>query len=232
MSDLTTYELSDGIATVGLDDGKPNALSPAMLAELQAAFDQATSDGAAVVLRGRPGMFSAGFDLKVMRSDPGQAGAMVIAGFRLAERILTYPKPVVIACTGHAIAMAAFLLLCADHRIGAQGEFKITANEVAIGLPMPRSAIEICRQRLSPSVIGRTLNNAEVYDPPSAMAAGFLDEVVAPEEAITAATQKAKQMLTLDANAHAITKQRLREPALIALRAAIEADAADLGARV
>jgi enoyl-CoA hydratase len=229
VSELTTYELADGIAMIGMDDGKPNALSPAMLVELMDAFQRADDDGAAVVLHGRPGMFSAGFDLKIISAGGSETAEMVIAGFRLSERMLTYPRPVVIGCTGHAIAMAAFVLLSADYRIGARGSFKITANEVAIGLPMPRSAIEITRQRLAPTYFQRTLTNAEVYDPQSALEAGFLDALVDADDVVSAARAKAQEMLALNANAHAITKQRVREHAVEALRAAIASDSKDLG---
>ncbi len=133
-----------------MDDGKVNVLSIPMLGEINAALDQAESAGAVVVLTGRDGRFSGGFDLAVLRAGGPDALTMLRGGFDLAERLLTFPTPVVVACSGHAIAMAAFLLLSGDYRIGAAGPFKITANEVAIGLPMPMAAIEICRQRLTP----------------------------------------------------------------------------------
>src|SRR5918996_4653141 len=118
MEELVTYTIEGATATIAMDDGKVNALSPRMLGEIGAAFDRARDDEVSVVvLTGRPGTFSAGFDLKVMRTDPVAAIDMIIGGFRLAEKILSFPKPVVIACTGHAIAMGSFLLLSGDHRI-------------------------------------------------------------------------------------------------------------------
>ena len=150
---MVSYHCDDAIATITIDDGKVNALSLAVLAELNAALDQAERDGAVVILAGRDGVFSAGFDLPVLRGGGPDARAMLRAGFELAARLLAFPRPVVIACTGHAVAMGVFLLLCGDYRVGATGPYKITANEVAIGLTMPerrsRSAGSASRPRTS-----------------------------------------------------------------------------------
>ena len=231
MDQLVTYTLDGSTATIAMDDGKVNALSPRMLGEIGAAFDRARDDPATVVvLTGRPGTFSAGFDLKVMRSDVVAALDMIIAGFRLAEKILSFPKPVVIACTGHAIAMGSFLLLSGDHRIGTAGDFRIVANEVAIGLTIPLSAVEICRQRLTPAAFNQAINLSETFTPESAVHAGFLDHVV-PAEQLTEATRDATaRFAALNAEAHANSKARVRAQALEALAAAIEKDEAQFRA--
>jgi enoyl-CoA hydratase len=226
----TRYELADGIATITLDDGKANALSPAMLAELNGALDRAQADKALVVLTGREGMFSAGFDLGVMGRGGEEAFSMLLAGFRLAERLLSFPKPVVIACSGHALAMGVFLVLSGDERIGVEGAFKIGANEVAICLTMPYSAVEICRQRLAPAHFQRAVNNAEIYAPAEAVAAGFLDRLVPASELAVQARAAAVRLARLNQPAHAASKLRSRAHSLAALRQAIEADADDLRA--
>src|SRR5580693_1234203 len=133
MGTLLTSRLDNSIATITLDDGKVNVLSPDMLDQVNTALDEA-ADAAVVVLTGRPGVFSAGFDLRVLQARDEAADRMIRGGFELAARLLTFPAPVLIACTGHAIAMGSFLLLSADYRIGAEGAYKITANEVAIGM--------------------------------------------------------------------------------------------------
>lgn len=222
MAGPVSYHLHDCVATITLDDGKVNALSHQVLTGIDRALDHAAADGAAVVLSGRTGAFSAGFDLRVLRAGGAAAPALVRAGFELAARVLSFPRPVVIACTGHAIAMGAFLLLSGDYRIGAAGPYKITANEVAIGLTMPRPAVEICRQRLTPAHFTRAVINAEVYAPDTAISAGFLDCVTGQAQLADAARDAARQLLTLDADAHAATKLRARETALAALRAAID----------
>jgi enoyl-CoA hydratase len=227
MVPLVSYQLEDSIATITMDDGKVNALSPQMLAELAAAFDRAAADRAVVVLTGRPGVFCAGFDLNVLRSG---GSTMVRDGFELAARILSFPAPVLIACTGHAVAMGVFLLLSGDYRVGAAGPYKITANEVALGLTVPRAALEICRQRLTPAHLNRALLLAEVFSPDNAVAAGFLDLVAAADELADVARSTAARLATLDMDAHAATKLRARDHTLKALRAAIDTGDADIEA--
>jgi enoyl-CoA hydratase len=226
MGDLVTYRLEDAVATLTMDDGKVNALSPEMLAALTGAFDQAETDRATVVLRGRPGIFSAGFSLPVLRAGGPDAAAMLLKGFEVAERMLTFPSPVLVACTGHAIAMGSFLLLSGDYRLGAEGEFKVTANEVAIGMTMPYTAIEICRRRLAPAHFDRAVVLAEVYTPTGAVAAGFLDKVVAVEQFDEAVAAEATRLSGLNMYAHAATKSRARAGALDAVRRAVEHDRA------
>jgi len=224
MTELVSYQLQDSVAVVTLDDGKVNVLSHQMLRDIDGALDRAVTDGAIVVLTGRPGVFSAGFDLRVLRAGGEEALAMVRAGFELAARVLSFPRPVVIACNGHAIAMGAFLLLSGDYRVGAAGPGKITANEVAIGLTMPRPAVEICRQRLTPAHFNRAVVNAEVYAPDAAVDAGFLDRVVHEAQLADAARDAARELRALDVAAHAATKLRARDKMLAAVRAAIDLD--------
>jgi enoyl-CoA hydratase len=221
---LVSYRLDQSIATITVDDGKVNALSPAMQAQIHGALDRATADRAVVVLTGRTGVWSGGFDLAVLRSGGEAALGMVRGGFALAERLLAFPRPVVVACTGHAVAMGAFLLLSADYRIGATGPYKITANEVAIGLAMPQAAIEICRQRLSPAHLHRALVLAEVYAPDDAVAGGWLDRTVPPAELADAARAAAARFAQLDTAALTATKLRVKDGTLRALRASLDGD--------
>jgi enoyl-CoA hydratase len=231
MGTLVTYELEDSVATITMDDGKVNAMSLRMLAELDAAFDRAAADRAVVLLTGRPGVFSAGFDLPVLRAGGSESIAMVRAGFELAERVLAFPMPVAIACTGHAVAMGVFLLLSGDYRIGAAGSYKLTANEVAIGLTMPLAAIEVLRQRLAPAHFNRAVTLAEPFSPDNAVEAGFLDRVVDASELRDAARSIAVALCGLDMSAHAASKLRARAQALKAIRAGIDADYAAFRAR-
>ena len=224
MRTLATYRLEDGIGTIAMDDGKMNALSLDMFRQLSDALARAEADRAVIVLRGREGVFSAGFDLRTLRAGGPDAYAMVRAGFELAERMLAFPRPIVVACTGHAIAMGAFLLLSGDYRLGASGAFKVGANEVAIGITMPFFGVEICRQRLAPAHFHRAVINAEIYTPEDAVAAGFLDRVVPASALEDAARTVAGELARLDQTAHAATKLRARAGALDAIRAAIEAD--------
>jgi enoyl-CoA hydratase len=228
MDELVRYELNEGVATITMDDGKANVLSPAMQRALHAALDRADADEAVVVLAGRDGRFSAGFDLQVIAAGGLESVDMVIGGFELAVRLLERDRPNVIACTGHAMAMGVFLLLAGDDRIGAAGAFKIGANEVAIGMTMPWFAIEMMRLRLSPSGVQRSAVLAEVFDPIGAVTIGYLDHIVDPEHVLPVARERAASYRGLHPRAHRETKQRLRGDAVARLREAIETDRAGL----
>jgi len=228
MQSLIDYQLAGSVATISMDDGKVNALSPGMINEINQALDRAQDNAAVIVLAGRAGVFSAGFDLPVLRAGGPAATSMLRAGFDLAERLLSYSRPVVIACTGHAVAMGAFLLLAADYRVGAAGPYKITANEVAIGLTMPRAAVELCRQRLTPAHFNRATILAEPYQPDSAVEAGFLDRACDPADFWDAVAGIAAELAKLDPDAHKATKLRVRQAALAAVHDAIATDHAAL----
>ena len=224
------YTLADGVATITMDDEKVNALSPHMLGELNAALDRAVADGVAVVLSGRSGVFSGGFDLAVLRAGGPAAAAMLHSGFKLAARLLAFPAPVLAVCSGHAVAMGVFLLLSADYRIGVAGPFRITANEVAIGLTMPGAAIELCEARLTPAAFSRAVTLAEVYSPEEAAAAGFLDRVVDVADLEPAVSAAAGWLSQLDRRAHVTTKLRARRALVESVTAAAEAEFGALGA--
>ncbi len=229
MEALVGYAFSDGVATVTMDDGKANVMSVRMLQALNAALDRAQADQGVVVLTGRPGMFSGGFDLAVFKGDPEEQFRMLEAGALLTERLLSFPLPILAACTGHAIAMGAFVLLSTDVRIGVDQGARIQVNEVQIGLP--RFAIEVARQRLAPAYLNVAAITAEPYSAPQAVAAGFLDEIVPAEMLAAAARGRALRLRKLHAESFTATKLRLRRQALDALRAAIRDDVADWSTR-
>lgn len=219
------YELQDGVARITLDDGKVNALSIETLRALHGALDQAAQDGVVTILRGREGYLSAGFDLNVFGEGVAERVLeMLTLGATLAERLLSFPSPVVLACSGHAIAAGSFLALSADARIGADGSFRIGLNEVAIGLTVPWFAIELARHRLPAPHFDAAVTSARMYDPQEALTAGFLDRVVAPEQLHEAALETARTLSQLDMRAHAASKLRARRDALRRLRSAIETE--------
>ena len=222
------YQREGSIATITMDDGKVNVLSLPMLSELNDAFDQAAADNSVVILAGREGVFSGGFDLTVLRAGGFASHTMIRAGFETAERVLSFPTPVVMACTGHAIAMGAFLLLSGDYLVGAAGTYRLAANEVALGLTVPRAAIEVLRARLAPSYVNRAITLAEPFTPGNAVEAGFLDLVVEPAELIPTSRQVADSLTALDMPAHQASKLRARALTLGAMRQAIAEDAAGL----
>ncbi len=229
MSDLISYQLEDGIATLTLNNGKVNAISPDVIVAFNAALDQAVQDRAVVIITGQPGILSGGYDLKVMTSSPQNAVALVTAGSTLARRMLAHPYPIIVACPGHAIAKGAFILLSADYRIGTEGPFHIGLNEVQIGMTMHHAGIELARDRLRRSAFHRSVINGEIFNPEGAMDAGFLDKVVPAEQLMATAIAAAQQLKKINMTAHKNTKLKVRKAFLETLDKAIELDQQHLG---
>jgi enoyl-CoA hydratase len=232
LNPLLQYTLTNGVATIAMDDGKANVMSVAMLAQLSQALDNAEADKAVVVIQGRPGMFSGGFDLSAFKRDKQELFEMLKAGAELTEKMLSFPFPIVAVCTGHAIAMGAFILLSADVRIGTSVGSKVQVNEVQIGLTLPHFAIEVCRQRLTPAHFNLAAITANPYDQQQALTAGFLDELVTPETLAEALKKRTDHLLGLNMPAFSATKLRLRKSTLAVLRAAIETDCEDWAKRL
>jgi enoyl-CoA hydratase len=230
MSGSVTYSHQESIAVIRMNDGKVNALGPTMQQALNDAIDQADADNAgALVIAGNDRVFSGGFDLKILTSGEVQpAIEMLRGGFELAYRLLSYPKPVVMACTGHAIAMGAFLLSSGDHRVAAHA-YNIQANEVAIGMTIPYAALEILKLRLTPSAYQQATGLAKSFFGETAVSSGFVDEIVLPEMVFSRAEEAARGFAGLHQHAHAATKLRARADTLKGLRAGIDGIEAEFG---
>lgn len=230
---VTTHIEVDGdedprhVALITLDDGKANALSRAMIADIRSALTAAEADPncIAAVIAGRDGRFSAGFDLSVMQAgDQSEIVAMVADGGELVRHIYGATMPVVVACTGHALAAGALMLLGADVRVGADGPFKIGLNEVAIGMTLPEWAYTIARERLSKRHLQRSMTNARLTTPAQAVDVGFLDRVVAPDQVVATALEEATALAALDGKAYARMMGEFRGETLIAMADQITAD--------
>ena len=222
---MTQLQISDGVARISLDDGKVNAMSSELMGELGKALDQAEAAGAVTVLRGRTGMFSAGFDLGTFKRGRDATLAMLRGGARLIERLLAFPCPVVTVCTGHAYPAGAFLMLAADVRFGVSGEWRIGMNEVAIALTVPQFALEIARHRLTPAGFAR-ITTAPMFGPNEALRHGYLDYVVDAAQLDAAVEIEVARLRKLDRPAFVATKARINAHALEAIRAAIAAELA------
>jgi enoyl-CoA hydratase len=224
-----TYALQDHVAVITFDDGKANVYTHDVLTSLAAALDQAQADpeARAVLLVGRPGRFSAGFDLATMTASTEAMRGLVGAGGRFVARLLLEPLPVVAACTGHALAAGALVLLAADHRVGTAGEYKIGLNEVAIGMALPVWAVELARYRMPATAFDRIILG-EISSPEEACAAGFLDSVVAPDELLATATSTATRLAALRSGAVAGTKTRARAEVARRMLAGMDEDLASL----
>jgi enoyl-CoA hydratase/carnithine racemase len=224
-ANTVVYELSNAVAVLRVDDGKANAFSFDLIDALHAAFDRAEKEAKAIAWIGRAERFSGGFDLGVMRGgDVAAVAKLVQAGGRLALRVYESPLPVVIGCTGHALAMGAVALLAADLRIGPLGDWKIGLNEVAIGMTLPTFATELAHDRLSVRHRQRAEVLAETYDGAGAVDAGFLDRAVPVGEVEAVAIAEAAKLGELHRGAHHATKLRVRRTAIEVLRKSLDED--------
>lgn len=221
------YDLQDRVATIRIDDGKRNALSPDVLRQIYAALDRAETDKAIVIITGREDVFSAGFDLKVMQRGGANALRMLRLGYALTARVLAYPYPVIAACNGHSLAMGVFLMLSADYVIGSRGDFKISANEVAIGMTMPRVAAAMLRHRLEPAAYQTAVTTARYFDTETALRAGFFDELVGPDDVLARAAKRAAEFGNLDEHAHKVSKRRIRAALVRKIKRSIPLDLFD-----
>ena len=226
MADAVTYTRAELVSIVGMDDGKVNVFSIPMLRSLHEAFDLVERDHTAVLLKGWPEMFTSrrGFDLKTLSGPHRDVVTILRLGASLAERVLSFPAPVTVACTGHAFPAGAFLLMAADARVGADGPFRLGLNEVRIGLTLPWFAVVLARHRLTPAHFDHAAVTGEMFDPKTARGAGLLDAVVPPAELDGAALHVAQDLGSLDRAAHVATKLRIRKPVLDELRVSIEAE--------
>lgn len=218
MPDHGTYEIVDDVAVLSMDDGKANAFSPDMIATVNRLLDRAENEAKAVVLTGRDGIYSGGFDLRVIRGDDPQAAVdMRLGGTRLMMRLYGLPLPLVIAASGHAIALGAFCLLTGDYRIGTAGDFRIGLNETSIGMSLPPFGLMLARERLSKRYLTRATMAATMFSSAEAKDAGFLDEVVPKEDLTETALDVASSYLSLDGAAYASVKQGLRGESIAAV---------------
>lgn len=222
------------VMVIHLDDGKANVLSPSTMVLINAALDAAEIDPevGAVVLHGRPGVFSGGFDLSVMRSgDLSAIVSMVADGGALVRRLFGLSLPVVAACTGHTLAAGALVLLGCDVRVARQPDgttnHRIGLNEVAIGMVLPQWAMTIATERLSKRHLQRAIVNARITDEAGAVEAGYLDELVPADEVFATALARAEELATtLQRGAYIGTVREFRGPVLERMDAQIAADRA------
>jgi len=226
---IVSYEQVDSVAVITMDDGKVNALSPALIEQVDAAFDRAEKDAKAVVLTGRKDRFSAGFDLRVLMSGPKAAGALLKAGGDLLLRLYAYPKPLVIACNGHALAGGILLCATGDTRIGARGEYKLGLNEVQKGMPVPTLAHELARDRLDPRELTKSVVQARIYNPEEAAVAGWLDSTVDEAELADAALAEATRLSKLPGHAYGESKRSLRKQTIEYIETSFAKQIAALG---
>ena len=217
------YELQGNIAIITIDDGKANVVGVAFLDAINEALDRAEREKpGAVILKGRDGMFSAGFDLGEFKKGLEAGMTMVTRGMQLLIRLYGFPLPLVAACTGHGIAMGAFIIMACDSRIGTRGRYKLTLPETAIGMELPQVLIALTASRIPPQYMTRVAIQAEVFDPDQSIGIGFLDEVVEASELDARVFAVAEHLAQLPQSTYAANKLFARKDALAAMNAELE----------
>lgn len=221
---ILDYQLNDGVAVLTMDDGRANALGHAMIGALKTALIRAEGEAKAVLLVGREKRFCAGFDLEVMAAGPAHVAPLVTAGAELLMDIYTHALPIVIACTGHALAAGGLLLLAADTRIGAEGDFKIGLPEVAIGMTLPVFGLELARDRLATNHLTAAVTQARIYNPVEAAQVGFLDQTAPAGALFETALGRARELGALPQPAFRNTKRKERAATVTLIRETLASD--------
>ena len=215
MSDkIATLTNKDDISIITLDDGKANVFSPKMIQDVNECLDKVPTESGALIITGRDGMFSAGFDLKIISSGDMQATMdMSLSGFKLLSRIFSFPRPILAACSGHGIALGTFLLCCCDYRIGVKGDYMIGANEMRTNMVIPIPILELISHRVTASHKYRAILGAEMYSIQDGVEAGLIDEIVDSKDLMEAAMLKAKDLASMGHPSYTLTKELfIREP--------------------
>ena len=215
MSDrIATLTSKDDISIITLDDGKANVFSPKMIQDVNQCLDKVPTESGALIITGREGMFSAGFDLKIISAGDIQATMdMSLSGFKLLSRIFSFPRPILAACSGHGIALGTFLLCCCDYRIGVKGDYMIGANEMRTNMVIPIPILELISHRVTASHKYRAILGAEMYSIQSGVEAGLIDEIVDSKDLMEAAMLKAKDLASMGHPSYTLTKELfIREP--------------------
>ena len=205
---LATIETKDDIYIITLNDGKAIVFSSQMTQDINNCLDKVSNEKGCLIITGKEGMFSAGFDLKTLQGgDVKLIQEMTLTGFKLLSRIFSFPRPVIAACSGHGIALGTFLLCCCDYRIGIKGDFMLGANEMRTNMVIPPPILELIKFRVAQSHKYRAVLGAEMYSLSDGKNAGLIDEIVEPEDLFRTAMEKAKDLATMGHPSYSLTKE-------------------------
>jgi enoyl-CoA hydratase len=221
-----TIEASGDVACVRVDRPPANALDLELLEQGRAALDElAASQPAAVVLTGREGFFSAGVDLKLAPTLDAAGQRRMVEGInRLFAGWYAFPRPLVCAVNGHAIAGGLILALCGDHRVGARGS-SYGLTELRAGIPYPAVAMAVVRAELTPPAARRLVLGAGLVDAETAAALGVFDELADPGDVLERSLEAARGLAALPRTAYERIKGQLRGDAIAAIETAIASGA-------
>ena len=224
MSELATLKTEGDVSIITLDDGKANVFSYPMLETLQKILSEIPKDKGSVIITGRDGMFSGGFDLKTFASgDVDQIKNMSALGFKTLFDLYTFPRPVVAAISGHAVALGIFVVCCCDYRIGIDGELVVQANEVRNNMDIPSPIMEVAESRIDKKHVYSVLYHADPYPFDKCIEAGLLDEIASSSDFEKRIMEKAEDLASLGHPHYAKTKQAHQRPLLEAISNALPA---------
>ena len=220
---IATLKKEGNVSIITLDDGKANVFSPEMSHQINECLDQVATEEGCLIITGKEGMFSGGLDLKIIQSgDIERIQEMSSKAFKLLARIFSFPRPVIAACSGHAVALGTFLLCCCDYRIGVKGEFMLGANEMRTNMVIPIPILELIKFRVSNTHKYRAVLGAEMYKLEDSISAGLIDEVVDQDLLMTTVTEKAKDLATMGHPSYSMTKELFIAEPMSKINAAME----------
>jgi enoyl-CoA hydratase len=205
----------EGILTLRLAHGKASALDIELLEALLRELDGVADDVRAVILTGTGSIFSAGVDLfRLTREGADYVRRFLPLLSRLVRALFAFPRPVIAAANGHAIAGGCVLVLACDARLMAEGPGRIGVPELLVGVPFPAAALEVVRFAVPRDKVQSLLYTGRTLPPQEALGAGLVDEVVVPGDLLTRAHEVAGQLALIPPRTYRLTKQSLRAEAL------------------
>ena len=209
---IATLSKENDISIIKLDDGKANAFSYDMLSQVNDLLKKVPRDSGALVITGREGLFSGGFDLKTLATgDMEKITKMVQLGYRLLLELFSFDRPIVAAVSGHSIALGLFVTCSADYRIAIDGKYVCQANEVRNNMDIPTQIMEIIRARVNKKYFYSAVYHSDAYSVQDSIEVGYIDEVVSEDQFMKRVMEKAKELATLPHPFYANTKKTAQD---------------------
>ena len=209
---LAILTKENDISVIKLDDGKANAFSYEMLIQINNLLEKVSRDSGALVITGREGLFSGGFDLKTFATgDMEKVSKMVQLGYRLLLELFSFERPVIAAVSGHSIALGLFIACSADYRIAIDGEYVCQANEVRNNMDIPTPIMEILKVRVNKNYFYPAVLHSDPFSVQDSIAVGYIDEVVAEQDFMNRVIEKATELASLPHPFYANTKKSAQE---------------------
>ena len=213
---MLKVEQQDGVAVVRMERGKVNALDLELCEELTTRFrDLAQGEADAVVLTGKGTVFSAGIDLlRVLDGGPPYVQRYLVVFHHFCRTLFAFPRPLVAAVNGHAIAGGCVAACAADRRIMARGSGRVGIPELRVGVPFPAAPLEILRFAVPARHFQQLLYGGATVESKEAVECGLVEEVVEPDELLDRAVAVARDLAAMGAENFRLTKQQIRAPVL------------------